>query len=88
MEEIEVQTEQAKNESLAASAMVAELRSEMRGNYTKEVMKLLKEAEEQRRAKKRKPLFRRGKKSFYENAIDEEDSPASEKSDKAAQNAV
>jgi hypothetical protein len=68
--------------------MVAELRQSMKGNYTREVYRLLKEAEEQRRNKKKKTMFRRGKKSFYENAIDEEGQTDSDKSDIAAQKLI
>ena len=69
---------------MAACALHVELREAMKGTYTREVKRLLKEAEEKRLSKKKKTKFRRGKKSFYENAIDEEDQTDSDKSDVAA----
>ena len=62
----------------------------MVGNYTKEVYRLLKNAEQDRRSKvKKKANWRRGKKSFYENAIEEEGASSdSNKSDIQAQKAI
>jgi hypothetical protein len=79
-----VQTDQSKDLGGKADLMT-ELREKMHYNYNAKVIELLQERDMKRKEKqdaKKKYKFRRGKKSFYQNAIDEEDEQESEKSDK------
>ena len=85
MRDTEAQTEQEKNTSLQQDA-ITKMRKQMRDAVMEKILQEKREAEARR--KKKKKQFRRGKRSFYECAIDEEDDHDSEKSDKKAQNQV
>jgi hypothetical protein len=82
MRDTEAQTEQEKSNSVQLDA-IAKMRKQMRDSVMEKILQEKSEAEARR--KKKKKQFRRGKRSFYDYAIDEEDDHDSEKSDKKAQ---
>lgn len=81
----EAQTDQEKSNTVQQDA-ITKMRKQMRDSVMEKILQEKREAEARR--KKKKKQFRRGKRSFYDYAIDEEDDHDSEKSDKKAQNQV
>lgn len=84
MDDIAVQTEQDKGGQAQNEKNAERMAAQINDRLVNDL--LLKKAEDSRLKRKRKQ-FRRGKRSFYENAIEEEDDD-SEKSDKVAQNMI
>lgn len=82
----EAQTEQEKQDGALDEKGMQRMREQVRDSVTEALLQ--RREDESRLKKKRKPQVRRGKKSYYENAIDEEDDVESEKSDRQAQGQV
>ena len=70
MAEMEVQTEQEKGHNTEQEKALDQKRKQMRDSIIEDIMNRKKDAQKKLKKKKR---FRRGRRSFYENAIMEED---------------
>ena len=85
MDDIAVQTEQDKGGQAQNEKNAERMAAQINDRLVNDL--LLKKAEDSRLKRKRRQYRDRGRRSFYENAIDEEDDD-SEKSDRYAQNLI